>query len=176
MSSITATPSHCIRHLTGTDRNEHRPQTRTVDSRSRRRWRSGPFREYASLCTTTTPPQLTIQQDQYARKSGLRVIALDTGPDKKNVCLATGAEAYIDVLATPDPAEDVCRITRSPGVNGVIVAAGSTATYKNAADMLRSGSIMSCCGIAPDYTRIETPAAAITIKNLKIMGNLMENT
>ena len=32
---------------------------------------------------------------------------------------------------------------------------------------------MSCCGIAPDFAKIETPASTITIKNLKIVGNLI---
>lgn len=32
---------------------------------------------------------------------------------------------------------------------------------------------MSCCGIAPDFAQIKTPAATITIKNLKIVGNLI---
>ena len=35
---------------------------------------------------------------------------------------------------------------------------------------------MSCYGIVPDMARIETPAAAITIKPLNIVNNLIGNS
>ena len=110
---------------------------------------------------------------QYAKAAGLRVIGVDAGSSKKDFVMSCGAEAYIDITVTPDPVPEVQRITGHAGADGVIIAAGSPAAYKRSAEMLRAGGTMSCCGIAPDMAKMETPTATIVIKNLKIVGNLI---
>ena len=110
---------------------------------------------------------------QYAAVAGLLVIALDAGAHKASFVKTLGAKHYIDITSTPDPVQRVRELVNGPGAHGVIVAAGAPAAYRHSAEMLRAGGVMSCCGIAPDMTRIETPAAQIVIKNLRIVGNLI---
>ncbi|KAL5585622.1 hypothetical protein FOVSG1_015011 [Fusarium oxysporum f. sp. vasinfectum] len=61
------------------------------------------------------------------RAQGYRVIAVDTGEDKRRICLQFGAAHFIDFLTQNVPAE-VKRLT-SLGVHGVICTAGSIAAY-----------------------------------------------
>lgn len=62
---------------------------------------------------------------QLGKAMGLRMIAIDTGDEKKQLCLNNGAEAFIDFRTTKDVVEEVNAITNG-GAHAVIVT-GSTA-------------------------------------------------
>lgn len=109
---------------------------------------------------------------QYARASGARVIAVDAGPHKESFLLSLGVEVYIDISATSDPVPRIRTVTGS-GVHAVVVTAGSAKAYAAAAEMLRIGGTLSCVGIPPGKSAIETPISTIVIKSLRIVGNLV---
>ncbi|KAH7163732.1 chaperonin 10-like protein [Fusarium sp. MPI-SDFR-AT-0072] len=79
---------------------------------------------------------------QIARAQGYRVIAVDTGEDKRRICLEFGAAHFIDFLTQDVPAE-VKRLT-SLGVHGVICTAGSIAAYQQAAHCVRNAGAIVC--------------------------------
>lgn len=48
---------------------------------------------------------------QYARAMGMRVIAIDGGDAKRDLCKKLGAEVFIDYTSTKDVTAEVMRIT-----------------------------------------------------------------
>lgn len=100
------------------------------------------------------------------------VIGIDGGPEKGEFVKSLGASEYIDFQATPNMAERVRELTKG-GANTVIITAGKTQAFAQAADMLKVGGTMSCVGIPPGKGFIEAPISAIVIKGLHITGNLV---
>ncbi|CCF42636.1 zinc-binding dehydrogenase [Colletotrichum higginsianum] len=62
----------------------------------------------------------------YAHAMGYRVIAVDAGPEKGEICKAHGAELYIDVTTPGTLGEKVRRATGGHGAKAVVVAATAT--------------------------------------------------
>ncbi|KAI7209507.1 hypothetical protein KC365_g15655 [Hortaea werneckii] len=111
---------------------------------------------------------------QYARNSGAKVIGIDTGEEKKDLIESFGA-TFIDFRKTAsDLMPQIQRLTQG-GAHSVIVCAGSSAAFSQAASMLRVGGTLCCIGIPPGGGRIETSVAEIVIKGIKIQGNLVGN-
>jgi alcohol dehydrogenase, propanol-preferring len=52
---------------------------------------------------------------QYARATGARVIAVDAGDEKGEMCKQLGAEEYIDFTKTENVEDEVRRITTHGG-------------------------------------------------------------
>lgn len=52
---------------------------------------------------------------QYAVAVGLRVIAVDTGADKKKLCLSLGAESFVDFRESKNLIEDIKTVTGGLG-------------------------------------------------------------
>ncbi len=61
-----------------------------------------------------------IQGVQLAVAMGLRVIVVDTGAERKDLCGKTGAEHFIDFNGAEDPAAEVLKLTGG-GAHGVFV-------------------------------------------------------
>nr|OQO21310.1 hypothetical protein B0A51_09060 [Rachicladosporium sp. CCFEE 5018]OQO22540.1 hypothetical protein B0A51_09015 [Rachicladosporium sp. CCFEE 5018] len=88
---------------------------------------------------------------QYAKAMGMRVIAIDGGAAKSELCLALGAEHYIDFVTTPDLATEVRKLT-TYGAHAVVVYASSKESYASAISLLRPRGIVIAVGVpgAPD--------------------------
>ncbi|KAK6439772.1 hypothetical protein LTR95_004013 [Oleoguttula sp. CCFEE 5521] len=88
---------------------------------------------------------------QYAKAMGMRVIAIDGGAAKSELCLSVGAEHYIDFTTTPDLAAEVRKYT-TYGAHAVVVYASSKASYASAISLLRPRGIVIAVGVpgAPD--------------------------
>jgi propanol-preferring alcohol dehydrogenase len=84
---------------------------------------------------------------QIAKAMGMRVIGIDTGDDKRHLCLRLGCEAFVDFAKVKDVAAEVKRLTGGKGAHGVFVTTGSAAAYKNAPSMLRIGGKIMCIGL-----------------------------
>ena len=114
---------------------------------------------------------------QYAVQIGLargaRVVGIDGGELKRELVTSFGA-MFVDFRETKDVVEEVRRLTDG-GVDAVVVAAGHSSAFAQAASMLRIGGTMCCIGIPPGGGRIETPVSEIVIKGLSIKGNLVGN-
>jgi len=61
---------------------------------------------------------------QYAKAMGMRVIAVDSGDEKRDLCKRLGAEAFIDFTTTKDITAEIMRIT-TYGAYGVVVTAAT---------------------------------------------------
>lgn len=83
---------------------------------------------------------------QYATAMGLRVAAVDLGPEKTALARKLGAEVAIDAK-TQDPAEEIQK--QIGGAQGVLVTAVSTIAFKQAMGMLRRGGTCVLNGLPP---------------------------
>ncbi|KIY48230.1 putative ADH1-alcohol dehydrogenase I [Fistulina hepatica ATCC 64428] len=87
---------------------------------------------------------------QYASAMGLRVIAVDTGDDKRDFCLSLGAEAFVDFRKSEDVPAEVKRVTSDGlGVTAAVVAAGDPRAYEQALWCLRPTGTLVCAGLPP---------------------------
>jgi alcohol dehydrogenase, propanol-preferring len=83
---------------------------------------------------------------QLAKAMGFRVIGIDGGDEKHQLCEKLGCEAFIDFTKVEDVATEVMRIT-GRGAHGVFVTAGSPAAYMSAPGMLGIGGKLMCIGL-----------------------------
>lgn len=72
---------------------------------------------------------------QYANAIGLRVIALDTGEDKRQLCAKLGAETFIDFATSKDIVADIQAATGGLGPHAAVVAASGAKAYEQALDV-----------------------------------------
>jgi propanol-preferring alcohol dehydrogenase len=89
---------------------------------------------------------------QYARVRGLRVIAIDTGAEKKALCEKLGAEVWIDFKETENIASAVHAATGGLGAQLALVTAGTGEGYRQAISYLRRGGTLVACGLPPTAT------------------------
>lgn len=83
---------------------------------------------------------------QYATAMGLRVAAVDLGPEKMALARKLGAEITIDAK-TQDPAAEIQK--QIGGAQGVLVTAVSTIAFRQAIGMLRRGGTCVLNGLPP---------------------------
>lgn len=88
---------------------------------------------------------------------GLRVIAVDTGTEKRDLCLKMGAEAFIDFKETENVAKDVIEVADGVGAHAVFVTA--PAAYKTAAELVggRVGAKVMCLGLRKRFWQPGSP-------------------
>lgn len=109
---------------------------------------------------------------QYGVALGAKVIAVDSGDAKKALVESYGVHSFVDFAKSSDVVQEVHKIT-GIGAHAVVVTAGSAKAYATAADMLRAGGHLCCCGIPAGESFLQTPVAGIVIKGLHITGNLI---
>ncbi|OAG04211.1 GroES-like protein [Paraphaeosphaeria sporulosa] len=108
---------------------------------------------------------------QIAKAMGMRVVGIDGGEEKRELCMKLGCEAFVDFTKVEDVAAEVVRICDGKGAHGVFVTASSAPAYASAPGMLRiSGKIM-CIGIPPIGTAFAGADPLLLIgKNLTFSG------
>ncbi|CAK7234826.1 hypothetical protein SCUCBS95973_009065 [Sporothrix curviconia] len=108
---------------------------------------------------------------QYAKALGMRIIAVDGGSAKRDLCTKLGAEHYLDFADTPDLAKAVLAITDGLGAHGVIVFAAVAAGYAVAPSLCRSGGTVVAIGLPGDPTVLAgAPPIMLALKQLSIVG------
>jgi propanol-preferring alcohol dehydrogenase len=104
---------------------------------------------------------------------GMRVIAIDGGDAKCDLCLSFGAEKFIDFMTCSDITSEVMKIT-TYGAHGVIVFAATKTGYEQAPHLLRPSGTMVCVGLPKDDSVV---AGAIPIlmclKKLNVVGSVV---
>jgi len=111
---------------------------------------------------------------QYAVAMGLRVVAIDTGEDKKDFCLKLGAEKWIDFKETKDIVQEVVDVTDGLGAHAAIVAAASSSAYETAALYLRRKGYLMVVGLPP-HSLLSVPILLVAVKCLTIRGVFIGN-
>ncbi|CAE6526402.1 unnamed protein product [Rhizoctonia solani] len=116
---------------------------------------------------------------QYAINGfGLRVIAIDTGDNKKELCLKLGAETFIDfkagTISIIFEGEDVKRAADEVGVHAAIVTSGSAAGYNQALQYLRPGGTLVAVG-APLGAKLELDIVAAIPRSITVKVSYVGN-
>lgn len=111
---------------------------------------------------------------QYAVSMGLRVLAIDTGEQKKTLTMGLGAEKWIDFRETNDLVADVMAATDGAGPHAAIVATSTAAPFNQAIMYLRPTGTMVAVG-APAATSLNFPISIMVGKCLKIVGSTVGN-
>lgn len=110
---------------------------------------------------------------QYAKAMGMRVIAVDGGDEKGELCKKLGAEVYIDFTTCKDIPAEVKKIT-TYGAHGVIVTAATKEGYAGAPMMLRPGGTMVAVGLPKDPTVLAGASPLLMCMNkLNIVGSVV---
>ncbi|KIX07985.1 uncharacterized protein Z518_02639 [Rhinocladiella mackenziei CBS 650.93] len=104
---------------------------------------------------------------QYAKAMGLRPLTLDA--KKREICLSLGAEAYIDVLETPDVVAEVQNLTDG-GVSGALICASNGRAYADAVKYLRRSGTLVCIGLPPIPSPIPVFPEDFIARGIKIVG------
>lgn len=99
---------------------------------------------------------------------GLRVIAVDSGEDKRNLCLELGAEKWIDFREIVDLAAEINSVTEG-GAHAALVTAGGSAAYDIAAAYLRPKGYLMIVGLPPN-AMLSIPILLVAAKGLTIRG------
>lgn len=111
---------------------------------------------------------------QYAAAMGLRVVAIDTGKEKKELCLKLGAEKWIDFRETKDLVEDIKAATDGLGPHAAIVTAANSSAYEQAVDYLREGGTLMAVGL-PGTAKLNASIFFTVVKSISILGSYVGN-
>ncbi|KAF2277966.1 uncharacterized protein EI97DRAFT_449368 [Westerdykella ornata] len=118
-----------------------------------------------------------MQGVQLAKAMGLRPVAIDTGAEKKKLCLeVAGAEAFIDFKEVSDVAAEVVRICDGIGAHAVFVTA--VQSYPTSISLLgrRVGGKVMCIGLPPAGTlHIDVDPNQLCARKQGVQGTLVSN-
>lgn len=103
---------------------------------------------------------------------GMRVIAIDGGEEKEQLCKKLGAEVFIDYTKVKDIVAEVLQVT-THGAHGAVVLAANKASYEQAPQYLRPNGTMVAVGLPADPSTIAGASPMLmTFKRLKIVGSI----
>ncbi|KAH7368379.1 alcohol dehydrogenase [Plectosphaerella cucumerina] len=108
---------------------------------------------------------------QYAKAMGFRVVALDVGDAKREYCLASGADHFIDAAETPDLRESVLKVTGQKGANVVLACATSGRAYNAALSIVAPFGTLVCVGIPPPDQVLSFHPLLLIDTGIKIVGS-----
>jgi propanol-preferring alcohol dehydrogenase len=111
---------------------------------------------------------------QYAAHKGLRVVAVDTGAEKKNLCLSLGAEKWIDFKESKDLVKSIKEATDGFGPHAAVVTAATGEAYKQAVDYLRPGGTLMVVGL-PGTATLDASIFFTVLKGISILGSYVGN-
>ncbi|OBZ72790.1 Alcohol dehydrogenase 1 [Grifola frondosa] len=111
---------------------------------------------------------------QYANAMGLRVVAIDTGPEKRDLVLKLGAEKWIDFKESKDVVKDIIEATDGLGAHAAVITAATSAAYAQAVDYLRMGGTLMAVGL-PGHGKLSTDIFYTVTKSINIIGSYVGN-
>ncbi|KAL3486288.1 chaperonin 10-like protein [Aspergillus germanicus] len=104
-----------------------------------------------------------------ARIKNLRVIAVDTGKEKRELSLSSGAEDFID-YQDEDVAARVHEIT-GEGAHATIVVPGTKEAFAMAPLVVRNMGLIVCVGLPPNDMDLPISATGCAARGISIMGS-----
>lgn len=112
---------------------------------------------------------------QYAVAAGYRVIAIDTGADKKQLCESLGAEKFIDFKTSKSLVDDIKAATPDGfGPQAAVVAASGAAAYEQALDYIRPRGVLVAVGL-PGNTDIRANVFFTVFRSVRVVGSYVGN-
>lgn len=104
---------------------------------------------------------------QIAREKGLKVIAVDSGQKKRDLCLRLGATAFLD-FRHDDIEKEVKGLTNGYGAHAVVCTAGPSA-YAQALRLLRNCGTLVCVGLVTE--KLPVSPFEMLQRALRIIGS-----
>lgn len=80
------------------------------------------------------------------RNKGYRVIAIDSGAEKRRLSLECGAEAFVDFKTETDVPARVRELTGGEGAHATIVVPGTKEAFEMAPNLVRNMGMIVCVG------------------------------
>ncbi|USW57271.1 Putative alcohol dehydrogenase, zinc-type, GroES-like superfamily, NAD(P)-binding domain superfamily [Septoria linicola] len=113
---------------------------------------------------------------QYARAMGLKTIAIDSGDEKKKMCLEQlGSYAFVDFATSQNVVKDVQAATEDGlGPHAVILVAVNEKPFQQAAEYVRPRGTVICIGL-PAGAYLRAPVFESVIKMVTIKGSYVGN-
>lgn len=112
---------------------------------------------------------------QYAKAMGVRVVAIDTGDEKKKMCCGElGAETFVDFSTSKNLVADVQKATDGQGPHVVILVAVNEKPFQQAAEYVRPRGTVICIGL-PAGAYLKAPVFETVIKMIRIQGSYVGN-
>jgi len=113
---------------------------------------------------------------QYAKAMGLRIIAIDTGDEKKEMCLnQLGAEHFVDFSKSTNVVKDVQAATPDGlGPHAVLLVAVNEKPFQQAAEYIRPRGTVVCIGL-PAGAYLKAPVFESVVKMITIKGSYVGN-
>jgi propanol-preferring alcohol dehydrogenase len=111
---------------------------------------------------------------QYAKFMGRRVIAIDGGEEKRELCMRLGADKWIDFTKSEDIVADVKAATHGKGAHAALVTTASPSGYTQAIDYLRTGGHLMAVGL-PAQAKLDGAIFDVVFKSLTIHGSYVGN-
>jgi len=113
---------------------------------------------------------------QYAKAMGLRVIAIDSGEEKRKMCLEQlGATSFVDFATSKNLVKDVQAATQDGlGPHAVILVAVNEKPFQQAAEYVRPRGTVVCIGL-PAGAYLRAPVFESVIKMVTIKGSYVGN-
>ncbi|KAJ5143756.1 uncharacterized protein N7515_002543 [Penicillium bovifimosum] len=106
---------------------------------------------------------------QIAAKKGLKVIAIDSGEKKKQLCLSLGASEFLDFREVGIVKE--VKAKTKFGVHAVICTANGERAYEQSMQMLRPLGTLVCVGIPSSPFKLPATPFDMIVKGQTIVGN-----
>lgn len=110
---------------------------------------------------------------QYAKAMGYRVIAIDSGEDKKKLVASYGINDFID-YKEGNVVEKVKALTGGRGAHACVVVASGGEAYNQALSFLRPHGSVVCVGL-PKATEINASVFHTVLNAHKIIGSYVGN-
>ncbi|KAJ5263544.1 hypothetical protein N7478_011149 [Penicillium angulare] len=112
---------------------------------------------------------------QYAKAMGLRVVAIDGGEEKKDMCESLGAEAYVDFTKSKDLVADVKAATpEGLGAHAVLLLAVSEKPFQQAVEYARPRGAIVAIGL-PGNAFLKAPVFDSVVRMINIKGSYVGN-
>ncbi|TWU79001.1 alcohol dehydrogenase [Metarhizium rileyi] len=112
---------------------------------------------------------------QYARAMGLNIIAIDTGDEKRDMCLKLGAHEFVDFSTSEDLVAQVKGATTDRlGPHAVLLVAVTEKPFQQATQYVRSKGTVVCLGL-PANAKLSAPVFDTVIRMINIKGSYVGN-
>lgn len=105
---------------------------------------------------------------QLAKIHGYRVIAVDTGDDKRRLSLDSGADDFVDYKGNAE--EEVKRLTGGEGADACLVVPGELAAFEQAQTLVRNGGVIQVLGLPRGDLTLPISIARTSARGLVIKG------
>ncbi|KIW00513.1 alcohol dehydrogenase 1 [Verruconis gallopava] len=112
---------------------------------------------------------------QYAKAMGLRIIAIDSGEEKRKMCATLGSDAFVDFATSQNVVKDVQAATEDGlGPHAVLLVAVNEKPFQQAAEYVRPRGTVVCIGL-PAGAYLKAPVFESVIRMITIKGSYVGN-